>query len=71
VNYANGVLRRKFGLTGMNASPSGLHVYPKAALALAWKKLNLGKGDRFVRKVDFRVDPASPAGMMDIPGYAK
>jgi hypothetical protein len=55
----------------MNAAPSGLHVYPKAALALTWKKLNLGKGDRFVRKVDFRVDPASPAGMMDIPGYAK
>lgn len=71
VNYANGVLRRRFGMSGMNAAPAGLHVYPKAALALAWKKLKLGQGERFVRKVDFRVDPSSPAGMMDIPAYAK
>jgi hypothetical protein len=71
VNYANGILRRKFGMTGMNAEPSGMHVYPKAAMTLAWKKLNLGRAEKFVRKVDFRVNPESPAGIVDIPAYVK
>ena len=71
MNYANGIMRRKFGVTGMSAEPSGLHVYPKAAMTLAWKKLNLGRAEKFVRKVDFRVNPENPAGIVDIPAYVK
>jgi hypothetical protein len=38
---------------------------------LAWKKLNLGSGEKVVRKVDFRVNPDQPAGIIDIPAYVK
>jgi len=71
VNYANGVLRRNLGMKTPSAAPEGMHVYPKAALALAHKKLKLGKSARVVRKVDFRVSPAAPKGIVDIPAYAK
>lgn len=71
VNYANGVLRRGLGLKTMAAQPKGLHVYPKAALTLVHKKLNLGKSTKVVRKVDFKVNPSAPKGIMDIPAYAK
>lgn len=71
VNHGNGILRRKLGMSGLNSAPSGLHVYPKAALTMAWRKLKLGQAERFVRKVDFRVDPRSPAGIVDVPAYIK
>jgi hypothetical protein len=71
VNYANGVLRRKLGMRTLSAAPEGMHVYPKAALALAHKKLKLGQSAKVVRKVDFRVNPAAPKGIVDIPAYAK
>ncbi len=71
VNYANGVLRRGLGMKTLSAAPDGIHVYPKAAFALAHKKLRLGRSQRVLRKVDFRVNPAAPKGMIDIPAYVK
>lgn len=71
VNYANGVLRRNLGMKMLSAAPEGMHVYPKAAFALAHKKLKLGRSARVVRKVDFRVNAAAPKGIVDIPAYAK
>lgn len=71
VNYANGVLRKKFGLSNLSRDINGASVYPKAALAVAWRKLNLNKGDEFVRMVKFAVDPNVENGMRDIEARPK
>ncbi|MGI9352131.1 MAG: hypothetical protein ACR2O3_11250 [Rhizobiaceae bacterium] len=71
VNFANGVLRRKFGMADPSNSISGPSVYAKAALALVWRKLNLNKSDKFIRTIDFTVDPQSETGIIDIPAFAK
>ncbi|MEO0329953.1 MAG: hypothetical protein AAF217_15330 [Pseudomonadota bacterium] len=71
VNYANGVLRRHFGVENPSQSITGPMVYPKAALALGWRKLNLNKSKQVVRTVDFTVDPNVDTGMVSIPAYAK
>lgn len=64
VNYANGVMRRYLGMNPTNRKPEGLHVYPKAAFAYAWKKLGMSKGREFVHKVTFRADPKAPNGLV-------
>ncbi len=62
VHYGNGVLRRTIGLRNPSTEPSGLHVYPKAAAALMWKKMGRQvKGDVNSTK-HFRIDVASPNG---------
>ncbi len=71
VNYANGIMRRKFGVNNLSQDINSLAVYPKAALALAWRKLNLSKSDQFVRMIDFKVDPKSDIGISDVPAFAK
>lgn len=71
VHYANGVLRNKFGVEKLSSSRDGLSVYPKAALAMAWRKLNLNSKDKVVRMIDFRVDPEADRGMADVPAFAK
>ncbi len=71
VNYANGVLRKKLGLQNLSRSTSSPMVYPKAALAMAWRKLELNKKDEFKRMIDFVVDPDSETGMRDIEARAK
>ena len=71
VNYANGVLRRTFGMENLSQSTTGASVYPKAALALLWRKLNLNKANQIKRMIDFTVDPKSKTGISDITAYAK
>lgn len=71
VNYANGVLRRKFGMNDLSQDITGLPVYPKAALALAWRKLKIDSNNKFVRMIEFRVDPASDIGITDVPAFVK
>ncbi|MCP5081468.1 MAG: hypothetical protein GY948_07205 [Alphaproteobacteria bacterium] len=71
VNYANGILRNHLGYAPRNRDTSGLSVYPKAALTLAWKKMKLNKASEFVRKIDFHIDPARPNGMQDVAAYLK
>ena len=71
VNYANGIMRNHLGLSPRNRETSGLSVYPKAALTLAWKKMKLNKASEFVRKIDFHIDPSQPNGMQDVAAYVK
>ena len=71
VNYANGVLRRTLGTGDLSQNISGPSVYAKALLAVAWRGLKLNKGKKVVRLVDFKVDPNSETGIVDIDSYAK
>lgn len=66
VNYANGVLRKRFGLSNLSRDIHGPTVYPKAALAMAWRKLKLNRKDEFVRMVRFTIDPQGENGMRPI-----
>ena len=63
VNYANGVLRNTFGITPGSSHANGLSVYPKAALAYFWRKLNLQRGKQVLRQIKFKIDPSAPSGM--------
>ncbi|WP_209010713.1 hypothetical protein [Labrenzia sp. PHM005] len=71
VRYGNGVLRRTLGLKGLSTEPKGWQVYPKAAAALAWKRLKLEKKRKVQRMIDFRLDPSTELGYVDIEPYAK
>jgi len=71
VNYANGVLRRSFGVKNPSQSINGPAVYAKAALAVGWRKLKLDQSKKVVRKIDFTVDPQAETGIVDIPAFAK
>lgn len=71
VNYANGVLRRRFGLNNLSQSIHGPAVYPKAVLAMAWRKLGLNDNHEVARMIDFQVDPDSETGMREIPAFRK
>ncbi len=69
VHYANGILRRKFGMQNLSPSIDGPMVYPKAALAAMWRKLGLHKAHEVKHIVDFAVDPSSKTGMVDVPAF--
>ena len=71
VNYANGVLRRSFGVKNPSQSINGPAVYAKATLAVGWRKLKLDQSQKVVRKIDFTVDPQAETGIVDIPAFAK
>lgn len=71
IRYGNGVLRRTFGMKSLSTKPSGWHLYPKAAAALAWKRLKLEKVRQVQRVVDFQVDPTADNGIRDIEAYPK
>lgn len=68
-NYANGILRSRLGLRSLSQSTSSAAFYPKLAIAAAYKVAGLQKQHRKSQKIDFRVDPASPHGFVDIPAY--
>ena len=69
VNFANGLLRKKLGLERLSQETRGASLYPKIALAAAYKFSGFQKKKRHVTKADFRVDPGSPGGFVDIPAY--
>lgn len=71
VNYANGVLRRRLGWRPRSRATEGLSVYPKAALALAWKTAGFQRGRTYDRVIRFRVDPGAAGGCVDIPAYRR
>lgn len=64
VHYGNGVLRRTLGVQNPSTRSEGLSVYPKAASALLWKKLGRQITGDVVKRRDFRIDPASPNGLV-------
>ena len=67
VNYANGVLR-KLGLKP-EYRLKGPAVLGKAALTALYKASGLHKMNAMKFNIDFRVDPESPGGFVDIPPY--
>lgn len=71
VNYANGILRRRFGYTPATNTTGGLSPYAKAALTLFWKKLNLNRKREVVRMIDFVPDKSEPIGYRDIDPFVK
>ena len=71
INYANGLIRRYAGMKNLSRDINGPTVYPKAALAFAWRKLNLEKKHKFQRMVDFKPDPDANNGFVDIPAFPK
>ncbi len=71
INYANGIIRRHTGMKALSRDANGLGAYPKAALALAWRKLNLEKARKFRIMTDFKPDPLAKSGFSDIPAMPK
>ena len=69
VYFGNGVLRRTTGLNKFSTVPQGMHVYPKAAASLLWKRLKLQKAREFKHVIDFRVDPSAKDGLVTIDPY--
>lgn len=69
VNYANGVLRRTFGMNTLSQTTSGPNYWSKLATVAAAKALHVQKGREQKFKVDFTVDPSAPDGVRDIPAY--
>lgn len=69
VNFGNGVLRRTTGLNQLSTTPEGLHIYPKAAASLLWKRLKIQKAREFKHLIDFRVDPEAENGLVTIEPY--
>jgi len=66
VNVANGLLRKKLGLTSLSQNTRSASFYPKLSLAAAYKLSGLKKKNRHETQIDFRVDPNSPGGYSDI-----
>lgn len=66
VHYGNGVLRRTLGLKNLSTASQGLHVYPKAALAFAWKKLGKQETGDVIKQRGFRIDADAPSGIVEL-----
>ncbi|MEO1197645.1 MAG: cupin-like domain-containing protein [Pseudomonadota bacterium] len=71
VNYANGVMRHRFGLTPKGHDTTGLGYYAKLGLAGIWKVAGLQKSKEVKRTVDFRLNPQAADFMLDIPAYQR
>jgi hypothetical protein len=73
VHYANGVLRRKFGLKNvpLGHATKGAAIYPKLALAALFKKTGLQKRKVSKVKLDFKLDPNAEAGIVDVEPFVQ
>lgn len=69
LRYANGLLRRQFGTRNPSMRDEPINTYPKAALALAHRRLKRGAG--FTHTVHFHVDPEKDSGFRDVEVYDK
>jgi hypothetical protein len=69
VNFANGVLRQRFGLSNLQQEIRGGAYWGKLGLSLAYRATGMHKRRRKRLAVDFRVDPSAPRGVRDIPAY--
>lgn len=70
VNYANGVIRQATGVRELSQQTTGASYWSKLALAAAVKFSPLNPQKKKVYKVDFRVDPRAPEGVLNIDGYS-
>ena len=67
--YANGILRRSFGVRNPAVNGSGPALWGKLGLAAAHRFSGMQRKNKMTFKVDFRVDPEAPGGMRDIGAY--
>jgi hypothetical protein len=68
VNYANGILRNRFGRQRLSQKTTGLGYWSKLALAAAFKATgNVRK--RAPLHIDFHVDPTAPRSVRSVPAY--
>ena len=67
VYYANGVMRRKFGMAPKSTKVGGLGAYAKCAAALAFKKAGVMKSSEREMVSTFRLDPENIGQIIDIP----
>ena len=69
VYFANGYLRRRFGMGQLGTAVEGLSPWMKSAFTAMLKKSGIQKQHRRVKWVSFRVDPDAPNGVRDIEPY--
>ena len=69
VNYANGVLRNRLGLSKLSRGTAGLSYWGKLLVGAAYKASGAKKKRAQVFKIDFAVDPKAPRGVRSIPPY--
>lgn len=69
VNYANGVLRDRYGVSRLSRPSAGPGLWSRLALAGAWKQLGLERRSEQLFHIDFKVDPEAPFGVRSIPAY--
>ena len=69
VNYANGILRNRFGRSNLSRRTDGPAYWSKLMLSAAYKLSGAKKKRSQVFKVDFAVDPDAPRGVRSIPAY--
>lgn len=67
VYYANGVMRRKFGISPKSTATDGLGAYAKCAAALAFKKSGMMSKDERKMFSTFTLDPDNIGQIIDIP----
>lgn len=65
-HYGNGVLRRTVGLKNGSTADYGAHIYPKAALAVMWKKLGRQTRGEVDKAVGFAIDGAAANGIREL-----
>ncbi|HZP87856.1 MAG TPA: hypothetical protein VFB54_13655 [Burkholderiales bacterium] len=70
VNFANGILRHRFGFSQLSQHTSGFSYWAKVGLAAAYKLTGNHKKRRKLLHVEFAVDPHAQDGVRTIPGYA-
>lgn len=69
IRYANGLLRRRLGVAEPSLRRHFLNTYPKAAIAVAHRKLKRGAG--FSHKIRFHVNAADENGVREVEAYDK
>jgi hypothetical protein len=69
VNYANGVLRNRLGISNLSQGITGPAYWGKFLVGAAYKVSGAKKKRAQVFKIDFAVDPKAPRGVRSIPPY--
>jgi hypothetical protein len=69
VNYANGILRSRFGIQKLKQTTHGPGLWSKAALAALYKFSGLQRKREQSFKIDFQVDPGAPNAVRSIPMF--
>lgn len=69
VNYANGVLRGRFGARQLSRPTAGPGMWARMGLAAAWKASGLQKRRHRKYKIDFKVDLDAPWCVQPISPY--